>query len=189
MTDSTSRHHERTQGGASPAARFPRARSNGILLERLDDETLVYDLATHEAHCLNRAAALVWDRSDGETSLETLAGLLPEVDLPPRVDLVRLALDDLEKAGLLAEYQAPSSKQAVSRREIVRALGAAAGMTLVFPAVSSVVAPLAAQAASCLTQTQCQNKGKKDCSGLPICGAPGFCCGPAGKKGCNAIPC
>jgi hypothetical protein len=121
--------------------------------------------------------------------MEALAGLLPEVDLPPRVDLVRLALDDLEKAGLLADYQAPAPKQMVSRREIVRALGAAAGMTLVFPAVSSVVAPLAAQAASCLTFNQCQNKGKKDCSGVPICGSPGLCCQKVGKKGCDAAAC
>ena len=189
MTDSSSRLPRRTQGGASTGARFPLARSTGILVEKLDDETLVYDLATHEAHCLNRAAALVWDRSDGETSMDALAGLLPEVDLPPRVDLVRLALDDLDRAGLLAEYPAPTPKKTISRREIVRALGATAGMTLLFPAVSSVVAPLAAQAASCLTQNQCLNKGKKDCSGMPICGSPGLCCQKVGKKGCDAAAC
>jgi len=132
---------------------------------------------------------LLWERSDGETSVEALADLLPKAGLPRDVDLVWLALKDLQKAGLLVEYRAPAPKKAISRREVMRALGVTAGLTLVLPAVSSLVAPLAAQAASCDTVNQCQNQGKKKCSGLPICGSPGMCCLPVGKKGCDAAAC
>ena len=37
----------------------PKARTDGLLVEEMDGETLVYDLDTHGAHCLNPAAALV----------------------------------------------------------------------------------------------------------------------------------
>jgi len=189
MSDSTSRSRGPNHGAENGAGRFPLARSSRVLVEELDDETLVYDLDTHKAHCLNRAAALVWRRSDGATSIGALADMLPEAELPRDEDLVWLALKDLDKAGLLAQSDVPAARKKISRRDVVRALGATAGLTLALPAVTSLVAPLAAQAASCLTQNQCQNKGKKDCSGLPICGAPNFCCANAGKKGCDAVPC
>lgn len=137
---------------------------------------MVYDLATHEAHCLNRAAALVWSRSDGKTSVEALAELLPEADLPRDEDLVWLTLDGLDRAGLLAEYEAPAARKLISRREALRALGTAAGLTLLLPAVNSVVAPLAAQAASCLTSAQCRSAVPPNCTGLPICSNRNKCC-------------
>lgn len=155
---------------------FPQARSSGILVEELDGETLVYDLGTHKAHCLNTAAALVWGRSDGETSVEALADLLPDADLPRDIDLVWLTLDGLDRAGLLADYEAPVARKVVSRREVLRAIGATAGLTLLFPAVSSVVAPLAAQAASCLTQAECKSLSPPGCLNLPICSNRSKCC-------------
>ncbi|MBV9278705.1 MAG: hypothetical protein JOZ41_01360, partial [Chloroflexi bacterium] len=44
----------------------PRARKNGLIVRELEDEVLVYDLERHRAHCLNRAAGLVWKHADGE---------------------------------------------------------------------------------------------------------------------------
>ena len=155
---------------------FPRARSRGLLVEELDGETLVYDLDSHEAHCLNRAAALVWDRSDGATSVEALADLLPKAGLPSDVDLVWLTLDRLDRAGLLLEPDPPEPRKMVTRREVLRTIGATAGLTLLLPAVDSVVAPLAAQAASCVTNQQCRSMTPPACTGLPICTARTKCC-------------
>jgi hypothetical protein len=189
MTDSVSRSPRRSRDGATRDACFPLARSSGILVEELDGETLIYDLATHEAHCLNRAATLVWRRSDGKTSAEALADLLPQADLPRDMDLVWLALDRLDRAGLLAEYGESAPKKMISRRDVVRALGATAGLTLALPAVSSLVAPLAAQAASCVTAAKCKKgNAKKGCEGLPICGVPNACCGDTGGK-CGNVAC
>jgi len=176
MSDSTPMANGRTPGDSSRNGFFPQARSSGILVEELDGETLVYDLGTHNAHCLNKAAALVWSRSDGRTSVEALADVLPEVGLPRDIDLIWLALEDLDRAGLLSECGDAAPKSKVSRRELLRALSAAAGLTLVFPALSSVVAPLAAQAASCLTQAQCRSLTPPACGGLPICTNRSKCC-------------
>jgi hypothetical protein len=41
-------------------ALMPRARRDELVVEELDDETLVYDLERHKARCLNHTAALVW---------------------------------------------------------------------------------------------------------------------------------
>ena len=41
-------------------ALMPRARQDELVVEELQDETLVYDLERHKARCLNRTAALVW---------------------------------------------------------------------------------------------------------------------------------
>ena len=40
-------------------ALMPRARQDELIVEELQDETLVYDLQRHKARCLNRTAALV----------------------------------------------------------------------------------------------------------------------------------
>jgi len=154
---------------------FPRARARRLLIEELEGETLVYDLENHRAHCLNEAAALVWKRSDGTASVETLADMLPEVGLPRSTDVVRLALARLSDADLLDDG-ASTQPRRISRREVLRVLGATAAMTLLLPAVDSVVAPLAAQAASCLTAAQCRALKPPNCSGLPICNRRRRCC-------------
>jgi len=51
----------------------PRARKDDLLIQDLPEETLVYDVVRHRAHCLNRTAALVWRHCDGKTSVEKLA--------------------------------------------------------------------------------------------------------------------
>ena len=43
-------------------ALLPRAHTDGLVIKELPNETLVYDLKTDEAHCLNQTAALVWKR-------------------------------------------------------------------------------------------------------------------------------
>ena len=69
-------------------------------------------------------------------------------------------------------------------------LGATAALTLVLPAVESVVAPLAAQAASCTPLAVCTKLKNKDCTGLPICESRSLCCKKTGtNKNCTASLC
>jgi hypothetical protein len=48
---------------------IPCARTEGLVVQTLADEVLVYDLERHKAHCLNHAAALIWKHCDGRTSV------------------------------------------------------------------------------------------------------------------------
>ncbi len=164
----------------------PASRSRGVFVEELEGETLIYDRDTHEAHCLNPTAAWVWRRLDGRASVAELAAeLAGAADGPVRseedaVQMVWLALEELRDAGLLeGEVRVPPSEGSVSRREALRRLGRAAGLALLLPAVASVRAPVAAQAASCITKAQCKAinpRNPADCTGLPICNRRRRCC-------------
>lgn len=134
----------------------PRTRRSGLLLRELPDELLVYDQERHTAHCLNRTAALVFRHADGTRTLDELSAL-PGGDAA----VVRLALDQLEQAGLL-EPSAPEAAAAasvgMSRREVARRVGIAAAILL--PAVATIVAPTPAEAAAtCVTSCSGQPNG------------------------------
>jgi hypothetical protein len=70
----------------------------------------------------------------------------------------RLALQSLRKANLIEEKAVDvREKPTVSRRELMKTLGKAAAITL--PVVTSIVAPEAAQAASCIPNGDCGDPG------------------------------
>jgi len=166
----------------------PRARRDDLVVQDLPEETLVYDVARHRAHCLNRTAALVWRRCDGRTSVAELARCVGrETGLPPDEEVVWMALDRLSKANLLENRIQPPKGAPRSRREVLKKLGAVAGLAVVLPAVQSIEAPMAAQAASPITMVACQqapqaHAGKccMDTSPRRICvnvGGVGMCAG------------
>ena len=183
------------------------ARQEDLVVQEMPDEMLVYDLKRHEAHCLNKTAAFVWQRCDGQTTVAEMAKLLEqEVGSSVDEELIWYALDKLGKAELLKERVSSPIKDGLSRRRMIRRLG-----TLVaIPAVVSLVAPTALAQATiivtskkvadgtcdsppgplpnpgCLTDTCCTGSkklcislspGVSDCLGSP--------CEPAG----NAAPC
>lgn len=134
----------------------PRARTADLLVRDLSEETLVYDLARHRAHCLNRTAALVWRHSDGTRGVQELARVVArETGLPADEDVVWMALAQLSGAHLLEERVAPPGAGRRSRRDVLKKLGGAAGLAILLPAVLSVEAPTAAQAASPTTWQTC----------------------------------
>ena len=121
-------------------------------MREVADEVLVYDLERHRAVCLNRTAARVWRACDGRTSVEEMTRSLAEElggDRRLAAEAVRQTLERLGRDRLLVE-RVPARPRAarMSRRELIRAAGAAAAASL--PLVVSVVAPTAAQASSCL---------------------------------------
>ena len=171
-------------------ALMPRARQDELVVEELQDETLVYDLKRHKARCLNRTAALVWRHCDGQTSVADVAALLEEqLAIPADEAVVWMALDRLERAHLLTEpVTLPADRTQYSRRQMLRTLRRAAGITLLLPVIESIVAPLAAVQASCVTLAAC-TATTQPCSGLPICSQPGKCCVPQGPTKCAAKNC
>ena len=157
----------------------PRARKEGLLVEELPDETLVYDLERHKAHCLNQTATFVWRHCDGQTTIGELAKLLQdEFRIYANEEVVWLALDRLERAHLLRERVRPQTETPrYSRRRLARRLGI--GMAI--PVVVSIVAPMAVHAQSCVDIDTCEKVWvPPQCAEQPICGEPGECCGPEG---------
>src|SRR6185295_3397514 len=142
----------------------PRARQEGLLVQEMPDELLVYDLVRHKAHCLNETAALVWKRCDGKTSVEQMVRLLKtERDSAAEESMVWMAFDQLAKAHLLqGEARTWSGASGVSRREVIKRIGAAAAVSL--PLVTSIVAPRAVQAATCLASGAACTSNAQCCS-------------------------
>ena len=136
---------------------LPLARKSSLIIKEVDDETLVYDLESDKAHCLNSTAARVWNSCDGNTSVSDIAAQLSSpADAPVDENVVWLALDQLEKFKLLDNAPAkPATIAGLTRRQMVARLGIAAAA---LPAIVSIVSPHASAQVS-------QN---------PI--PPGFCC-------------
>lgn len=170
-------------------ALMPRARQDELVVEELQDETLVYDLERHKASCLNRTAAVVWRCCDGRTSVADVATLLEEQSATPADEaVVWMALDRLSRAHLLSEpVTLPADRARYSRREMLRTLRRAAGISILLPMIESIVAPLAAAQASCVSLPICVQLSQP-CPGSPICGQAGRCCKAQGPN-CGNRPC
>src|SRR5262249_10708155 len=110
---------------------FPKAREDGLIIEPLDDELLVYDTKSHRSNALNATAAFVWRLCDGRTSIPELGRLLrEELGAPEDEALVLLALDRLAKARLLEKNRLPEGAEKVTRRAVARRLALAGAMTV-----------------------------------------------------------
>jgi len=135
---------------------LPRARNEGLLVQELDGEVLVYDRLRHKAHCLNQTAALVWLRCDGKTDADQMVlHLSKKTDSTVDRTVVWMALKQLATAHLL-EGDAPAWREQsnITRREVISRIGASAAVVL--PVVSTIVAPRAIQAGTCgATGTPC----------------------------------
>ena len=152
---------------------LPRSRQDGILATDLGNEVVLYDAREHRGHCLNPVAAAVWRRLDGAVSMpEMLAHLRNELDTAADEAAVWAALHQLEEADLLEAAAAEPSEAGLSRRSLLRQLGAAAGAaTVLVPAISTVVAPPAYAQVSGST-----------------CSAPDTCATFTCAGGCACVP-
>ena len=117
----------------------PKARENHLLIHHVDDELVVYDKKRKRAHRLNDTAAKVWSLLDGERTTSEIA-----CDLGVDESVVTLSVDHLANARLL-ESDDPLS---VSRRTALFRVASAAAAGILLPAVTSIAAPLAADAKS-----------------------------------------
>jgi hypothetical protein len=162
----------------------PVARTRGLVVRELPDEVVVYDLERHQAHCLNRTAALVFRNADGRRTIADLAALLgAEGPEGAGEGLVVLALERLAGAHLVEGVPVAASARGLPRRDVMWRVGLAAAVLL--PVVASVVAPTPAEAsATCVTDCQGRANGTPcTCSGANPCFAS--CVGGA----CNEPGC
>lgn len=154
---------------------IPLARKESLVIKELPDETLVYDRERDKAHCLNSTAALVWKNCDGKRTITQLRELLEaDAGSPVPVEMVWLALDQLESFQLLDDAPLKHFHLAGSRRNLVKRIGFA---VLALPAIISITAPpaqaqvsLLPPGACCLNPTLCQSGSctqSPSCLGIP----------------------
>ena len=122
----------------------PKARDEGLVIEELGDELLIYDRQTDAAHCLGAVAAQVFRSCDGERDVTQIGRL---VSTPPdeRDALVDDAIAELSEKGLLIASTVTGNGRSngLSRRQVMGRMASIAAA----PLIVSVVAP-AAQAAT-----------------------------------------
>lgn len=130
------------------AAVLPSARKSDLVINQLEDETLVYDLESDVALCLNQTAALVWKGCDGKTTVTEVIGLLKkELQTPVDADLIWLTIKELDRFKLIEKSAGPAFiGNAVTRRDVLLKYAPAA---LAFPVIMSISAPTRSQVISC----------------------------------------
>lgn len=148
----------------SPEAVVRAARSEGLVVERLEAETLIYDLERDQAHHLNAAAATVFELCDGRATIAQVAAETSRrLERPVTLDTVAEALDQLAGSGLLDGVP----ETGLPRRELVRkAAVAGAGAAFAAPLVKSIVAPTPAHAQS---PGDCAGAGEPCTTTAPNC--------------------
>jgi hypothetical protein len=146
----------------------PRARAEGLLIEHVNDETVIFDTESREAHCLSPLAALVFEHCDGRTSSEGLAGIASEhLSEPVEPWQVDDALDRLQECKLLAVSAPRSEGQGgTTRRQAIKRSAVTGGVLVAAPLITSVFPPAAAAA------------GSATCGGSPGSGEPTVLCCP-----------
>lgn len=155
-------------------SQLPVARKNGLVVQEMPDEVLVYDLDTNKAHCLNQTAALVWKSCDGNNTVSDIANLF-EAQMGGNVteDFVWLAIDQLNENNLL-EAEIKSNLEGQSRRDVIKKIGLATMVGI--PVIASLVAPpnaLASASCACVTPGGCATQAT--CPSTVNCNGSGVC--------------
>src|SRR5581483_7571075 len=128
----------------------PRARRDGLTVQPMDQELVIYDPATDKTRLLNRTAATIWQHSDGRTPVSKLAEHLSQ-ELGAAVDesLVWFTLEQLKKQDLMEAHPViPARYARMTRRDFIRA--GLVGAAVLLPVVVSITTPSPARAGSCL---------------------------------------
>ncbi len=141
----------------------PTARKEGLVIQEMPDEVLVYDLNSNKAHCLNQTAAFVWKACDGTKSIVDINAMM-EQEFGTKVseEMTWLALDLLNKDNLLEE-NINTKINGISRREVIKKVGLTTVVAL--PVVAMLTFPSVSLAVSCPPS---------------ICGVFGGCAGAGG---------
>ena len=151
----------------------PEARKDGLVIQDMPEEVLVYDLNTNKAHCLNQTAAFVWKACDGNNSIADITRMFEKQSGDQiNEDLIWLAIDQLNENDLLTS-KINSRFHGESRRSVIKKIGLAAVIAL--PVVASLAAPTSVLAlvscTGCSIPTDCSNTA----------GCPTTCNVPAGN--------
>lgn len=189
------------------------SRTENIVVQKLGNEVLAYDLKTNKAYSLNEPSALIYQLCDGSRTIDQLIVELNK-QLKYKVDseFVWYAIHQLQKNSLISETQPiKTGFEGLTRREAVKRVGFATLAAL--PIISMVTAPTAVMAQSQCLPGEPGTPGKDGLPGALGCpggpgtmgtlgtpgcppgtpgasgkdGLPGLPC-PAGQSGCPCVP-
>ncbi len=168
----------------------PRARQDGLLVDTIGEELLLYDQDSHTAHCLSPIAACVWQHCDGERDVTELAELAGVSE-----DLIADALHELREKDLLAAEPAltQSTVPGVSRREAIGRVArygaaATAGSMIVSATAATPAMASSVELAGCVVEQEttcceCKNgtcvNNKREAECITFCEEEGR----GGRKG------
>lgn len=144
----------------------PRCRFDDIVVQDLESEVLIYDLKSNKAFCLNETSALVWRFCDGTKSVaEINESVSKKLKLDVSEEIIWLALDQLKQDNLLVGDDGVQVKfNGLSRREVIRKVGAASMIAL--PFIASLVAPRSVDAQSTCAAVSCTCSRPNNLSGV-----------------------
>jgi hypothetical protein len=169
----------------------PVARAEGLLVESVGDETVVYDLDTKEAHCLKSLAAAVFMYADGSRTAADIAELAAHrLGTPVTEAEVADAVAQLEGRSLL-DAGPLLIRDGLSRREAMGKFAKIGVAVTATPLIASVMAPAASAAGSQIPTGECCGHAPDRCTGgNPLCES-GHCCQNISGPGheCNACKC
>ncbi len=154
---------------------YPCARREGVVVQNVSDETLVYDSERQQANLLNPTATLVWKFADGTRSVSEIARLMSEkVNAPVDPRVVWYALEQLSNKNLLQTRAPIPNEYAHMTRRAFLANAGLVGAAVVIPVVVSMLAPSPAQAQSGCGSIEDSCDFDSDCC-KPLCCIGGFC--------------
>lgn len=124
------------------------ARTREIVVQELENETLVYDLQTNKIVCLNQTSAIVWKHCNGKNSVAEIANILSvQMKIIVGEEVVEFAIEQLKKENLLENSnEIFTNISKLSRREAIRRISLSSSAIL--PIITFVVAPSSSQAQS-----------------------------------------
>ena len=123
--------------------KLPLAKTDNLLTQEVNKETLIYNLETNKAICLNETVAFIFQYCDGKTTFEDCKKLSKGKF---NDDLILLTLNELNKHELLAgKFETGFTNDRMSRRNMIAKYGS---MTIALPIITAIVAPTAVNAAS-----------------------------------------
>ncbi len=177
--DSTSPTH-----GPGATDIVPAARTEGLNMEAVGDELVVFDCGTFQYHHLNASAAAIWTLCDGTRSCADIAASGTARGFPLDHDMVALAVAEFGKLGLLESVPIAVDSR-IERRIVLRRMAAGLAGAATLPVIASITAPEAG-AAGCSPCPTCCNQTTGACltprsnfqSCQKTCQCPsGTCCG------------
>ena len=145
----------------------PKARTEQLISERIDDELVIYDQLSHVAHCLSCEAVRVWEHCDGRLTEPEIAARLTV-----SLEVVERTVAALEERGLLDD--GPAVAPGYSRRQAVVRLARIGGAVVAGPLVYSIDVASAAAAASHLA------------AGCPVTACASITCPGSTANGTNS---
>jgi hypothetical protein len=169
---------------------LPKSRESEVVVQEIEKEILIYDLKVNKAYCLNKTSSLVYQFCNGKNTVAEISNLISKkLNQPVTEDLVWLALDGFKQDNLLENNeQVEIDFNNLSRRQVIRNIGL--GSMVMLPLISSLIAPIAAQAqsggsptnlpilSSCSASSQCASgncvNNTRCCASSSVLGVVGF---------------